>query len=105
MASLRPAGGDNRRALLSTLKLVARGRMQLTQIVGAVVGQSMSLEPGPQVFDGIQVRSIRRQKCDLDLSGQTVQIANMGQYFDVPLLAVSIDATAMLSFLVLPIVA
>src|SRR5882757_7724993 len=72
--SLRPAGGDNRRAFLSALELVARSRMQLAQTVGTVVGQSMSLEPGPQVFDGIQVRCIRWQECNLDVSSQAVEI-------------------------------
>ena len=72
--SLHPASGDDRRALVSTLELVARGRVQLAQVVGAVVGQRMAFEPGPQVLHGIHVRRVRRQKCDLDVFGQAVHI-------------------------------
>src|ERR1700738_5121835 len=72
--SLHPASGDDRGALLSALELVARARVQLAEIVGTVIGQRVSLEPSPQVFDGVQVRCVRRQECDLDVSGQAVQI-------------------------------
>jgi hypothetical protein len=72
--SLHPASGDDRGSLLSTLELVARGRMQLAQIVGTVVGQRMPFEPGPQVLHGVQVQRIGPQECDLDISGQAVQI-------------------------------
>ena len=69
--SLRPAGGNDRGTLLSTLGLVSRGRMQLARIVETVVAQFV---PGPQVFEGIEVRCIRWQNCDLDGSSQTIQI-------------------------------
>lgn len=72
--SLPPASGDDRWALLSTLELVARGRVQQAQVVGAIVGQRVSFEPGPQIFDGIHVRCVRRQERDLDVSGQAVHV-------------------------------
>jgi hypothetical protein len=72
--SLPPASGDDRGALLSTLELVARGRVQLAQVVEAIVGQRVSFEPGPQIFDGIHVRCVRRQERDLDVSGQAVHV-------------------------------
>ena len=72
--SLHPASGDDRRALLSALEFVACGRVQFAQVVGAVVGQRMSLEPGPQVLDRIHVRRVRRQEGDLDMSIQAVQM-------------------------------
>ena len=43
--SLHPASGDDRRALLRTLELVAGGGAQLAQVVGTEVGQGMVLEP------------------------------------------------------------
>jgi hypothetical protein len=72
--SLHPASGDDRRSLLSALELVAGARMQFAEIVGAVVGQRVALQPGPQVFDRVHVRRVRRQKRDLDVSVQAVQV-------------------------------
>ena len=72
--SLHPACGDDRGAILRALELVARGRVQLAQVVGTVVGKSMALEPGPQVLHRVQVRRVGRQECDLDVSGQAVQV-------------------------------
>lgn len=43
--SLHPARGDDRRALLRALELVACGGVQLAQTVRAIVGQRVSLEP------------------------------------------------------------
>jgi len=70
--SLYPASGDDRGSLLCALELVARGGVQFGEVVGAVVGECMALEPGPQVFDGIEIGCIGRQECDLDLLVQTV---------------------------------
>lgn len=72
--SLHPASGNDRGTFLSALELVARGQLQFAQIVGTAVGHGVSFEPGPQAFHGIQVRCVRRQECDLDVSGQAVQI-------------------------------
>lgn len=73
-SSLHPASGDDRRSFLSALEFVARGRMQFAQVVGAIVGQRMSFEPGPQVLDRIHARRVRRQEGNLDVSIQAVQI-------------------------------
>ena len=72
--SLFPASGDDRRTLLSALELVACRRVQLAQSVGAVVGQGMTFEPGPQVLDGIHVRRVRWQEGDLNVAVQTVEV-------------------------------
>lgn len=73
---LHPASGDDRRALLSTLEFVAGRRLQFAEVVRAVVGQCVSLEPGPQIFHGIQVGRIGRQKRYLDIPVQRVQIVS-----------------------------
>ena len=44
--SLPPASGDDRRALLGALELVARGGVQFAEVVGTVVGQCVVIEPG-----------------------------------------------------------
>lgn len=49
--SLYPASGEDRRSFLSTIEFVAGGAMQLGEMVGTVVGQCMTLEPRPKVFD------------------------------------------------------
>ena len=72
--SLHPTSSNNRGSLLRALEFVARGGVQLAQIVGAVVGQRMPLEPRPQIFDGIQVGGIRRKKGDLDVPAQRVEV-------------------------------
>ena len=48
--------------------------MQLGEVVGAVVGQRLALEPGPQVFHGIEIGRVGRQIRDLDVTGQVVQV-------------------------------
>ena len=72
--SLHPASSNDRRALLSALEFVACVRVQFAQIVGTVVGQRVSFEPRPQIFDGVDVRCVRRQERDLDMPVQSVQI-------------------------------
>ena len=52
---LGPASCDDRGTLLRTLELVACGRLQLAQVVRAVVGHGMTLGPSPQVFHRIEV--------------------------------------------------
>ena len=59
---------------MSALELVAGGGMQLGEIVGAVVGQRMTFEPCPKVFDRIQIGRVRGQEGDLDMSVDRIQI-------------------------------
>src|SRR5438067_4853653 len=73
-ARLLPARHDDRAALLGTLELVARGRLQFAQSVGAEVGQRMALEPCPQVFDRIEIGRIGRQEGNLQLPLSAVQV-------------------------------
>src|SRR5579859_294213 len=72
--SLYPARGDDRRALLSALELVAGSDVQLGEISGAVVGQRMTFEPCPKVFDGIQIGRVRGKEGDLDIPVDRIQI-------------------------------
>lgn len=59
---------------MRTLEFVACGHLQFAQVVGAVVGQGMAFEPGPQIFHRIEVWRVGRQECDLDMSVQAVEI-------------------------------
>jgi hypothetical protein len=61
---------------LSALEFVSRGGLQLAQIVKTVVGQPVSLEPRPQIFDGIEIRGIGRKKGDLDVPVQRIRQRN-----------------------------
>ena len=72
--SLHPASGNDRGALLRALEFVACARVQLAQIVGTVIGQRVSLEPGPQIFDRIEVGRVGWQKDNLDIPIQTVEV-------------------------------
>ena len=74
--SLLPARSDDRGSFLCAFELVACGGMQFSQVVGAVIGQSMALEPGPQVFDWIQIGRIGRKKGNLDVSVECIQIVS-----------------------------
>jgi len=49
-SSLCSASGDDRGSLLCALELVARGDVQLAQVVGAVVRHGVAFEPGPKVW-------------------------------------------------------
>lgn len=60
--------------LLSALELVSGARVQFAEIVWTVVGQRVALQPSPQVFDGVQVRHVRWQECNLDMSAQAVDV-------------------------------
>ena len=64
--SLHPASGDDRRTLLSALEFVACRRVQLCQVVGAVVGHGVPLEPSLQVLHRIEVGRLGRQKGNLE---------------------------------------
>src|SRR5215207_7404812 len=72
--SLDPASGNDRWAFLSALEFVACRDVQIAEIVGTVVGQRVPLEPCPQIFDGIEVGRMRRQKGYLDVSCQPIEI-------------------------------
>ena len=50
--SLHPASGNDRGSLLSALELVAGGGVQPAQVAWAEIGQSVALEPSPQVLHG-----------------------------------------------------
>jgi hypothetical protein len=56
---LCPACGDHGRALVGGFEFVACRHDQLAQVVGAVIGQGMALEPRPQILDRIEVGRIR----------------------------------------------
>src|ERR1035437_8577250 len=72
--SLHPASGNDRGSFLGALELVACGRMQLAQVVGAVVGYRVALEPSPQIFDRIEVGRVGWQVRNLDVTAQRVEI-------------------------------
>jgi hypothetical protein len=72
--SLHPARRNDRGLLLSAFEFVARGELQLAEVVRTVVGQPVSLEPRPQIFDGIEVWGIGRKKGDLDVPVQGIEI-------------------------------
>src|ERR1035437_5871108 len=72
--SLHPASGNDRRSFLGALELVACGRMQLAQVVGAVVGHRVALEPSSQIFDRIEVGRVGWQVRNLDVTAQRVEI-------------------------------
>ena len=72
--SLHPASGNDRGALLRALEFVACARVQLAQIVWTVIGQGVSLEPGPQIFDRIEVGGIGRKKGNPDVPVQRVEV-------------------------------
>ena len=71
---LGPASGDDRGSFLRTLELVACGRLQLAQVVGAVVGHRVPLEPGPQVLHWIEVGGVGREEGNLNVPIQTVEV-------------------------------
>src|SRR5438445_12005425 len=73
-ASLNPARRDDRRAVLCALEFVAGGDVELIEVGRTEVGQGMPLEPGPQEFDWVQVRRVRRQERRLDGAIGGVQI-------------------------------
>src|SRR5664279_2769193 len=72
--SLHPASGNDRGSFLGALEPVACGHLQLAQVVGAVVGHLVALEPGPQRFDRIEVGRVGWQVRNLDVTAQRVEI-------------------------------
>ena len=47
---------------MGALELVACGGVQLAEVVGAIVGQGMAFEPGPQVLHWVQVGRVRGRR-------------------------------------------
>ena len=43
---------------MRALELVAGSDMQLGEIVGAVIGQRVTFEPSPKIFDRIQMQRV-----------------------------------------------
>ena len=72
--SLHPASSDDRRSFLRAPELVAGGGVQFGEIVGAVIGQRMTLEPSPEIFDWIQIGRVRGKESDLDMPVDRIQI-------------------------------
>jgi len=60
--SLQTASGNGQGTLLRALEIVACCGAQLTEIVGAVVGQRVPIEPRLQIFDRFEVGDIGRKK-------------------------------------------
>src|SRR5487761_2367788 len=60
--SLFPARGDDRLPALTAAQLAAGGELELGERVGAEVRQRMTLEPGPQILDRIELRRIGGQQ-------------------------------------------
>ena len=73
-AGLNPTRGDDGWAFLRALEFVAGGDVELIEVGRTEVGQGMTLEPGPQELDGVQVRRVRRQECHLNGAFGGVQI-------------------------------
>lgn len=71
---LDPARGDDRRAMLSALELVAGGDVEGIEVGRAEVGQCVSLEPCPQELHRIEIGRVRRQERHLDLAVGGVEI-------------------------------
>lgn len=72
--SLHPASSDDRRSFLRAPELVAGGGVQFGEVVGAVIGQRMTLEPSPEIFDWIQIGRVRGKESDLDMPVDRIQI-------------------------------
>jgi len=52
---------------LGALQLVGCGGVQLAAVAGAIVGQGMAFEPGPQVIHWVEVGGVRGQECNLNV--------------------------------------
>lgn len=71
---LHPASRNDRWALLRTFEFVAGTYVQLVQVVWAVVGQGVPFEPCPKIFDRVQIGGVRREKRNLDMTVQGVEV-------------------------------
>ena len=59
---------------MGTPEFVTSHAFEFVQVIGAVVGQGMSFEPGPQIFNRVEVRRISWQEFNADLPVQPVHI-------------------------------
>ena len=66
--SLLPTSHDDRLAMLGALELVSGGDFEFLQRGRAEIGQRMTLEPGPQVLDRIQLGRVGGQSRDQDFT-------------------------------------
>src|ERR1700737_4460065 len=73
-ARLNPARSDDRGSALCALELVASGGMQLVEVVRAEVRNRMTLEPCPQILDGIELGTVGRQEGHVNMSVEGIQI-------------------------------
>src|SRR5450830_743181 len=71
---LLPTSHDDGGAVLGALELLTRGDLQFVEVVRTEIRQRMSLQPGPEIFDRIQVRRVRRQECDLNVAIGAVEV-------------------------------
>src|SRR4051812_15192707 len=71
---LHPASCNDRWTPLRTLEFVSSSFVQRTQVVRAEVGQRVSLEPCPKIFDRVQIGSVRWKKGNLDMPVQRVEV-------------------------------
>src|SRR2546427_2015377 len=71
---LLPACSDDRLSALTAAQLVASGCLQFAQRRRTEVRQGMTLEPSPQVFDGVEVGSVGRQKRHLKRTLSAVEV-------------------------------
>src|SRR5450755_877480 len=71
---LLPARGDDRLSALTAAQLAARGGLELCQRARTEVGEGVALQPGPQVFDGIEVRRVGRQERHLDSALGAIEV-------------------------------
>lgn len=71
---LLPTCHDDGWAALCAFEFVTSGRLQFVEAVRTEVCQRMSLEPGPEIFDRIEVRRVRWQECDLNVPIGAVEV-------------------------------
>ena len=60
--------------MLRAFELVPGSHLQLCEIIRAEVRECMSLEPGPEIFDRVQIRGVRWQERDLNVAIGTVEV-------------------------------
>src|SRR5947209_3680635 len=71
---LLPARSDDRLPALTAAQLAASGYLEFAQRCRTEVRQGMSLEPGPQVFDGVEVGGVAGKKRHLNRTLGTVEV-------------------------------
>src|SRR3982751_1311523 len=71
---LFPARSDDRLATLAASQLAAGGSLEFGQRVRAEVRERVALEPGPQVFDRVEIWRVGRQQCHLNRAFGAVEV-------------------------------